>query len=72
MSATAKERRVALLGEHTSRINKLWCAIGWGVEWKLMPDQRLAFLFDGKWSVSKSYEQDYAPKLELTEPRRFA
>lgn len=67
MSLTANHRE-ALLGKYTSRINKLWCAIGWKVPWELRGD-RLWFLIDGQ-RKSKSYEQDYAPKLKLMAPRK--
>lgn len=63
-----------LLSSEISRQNKIWLAVGWGIEyrWKSgnqplkngLMDGRLEFLIDNEWLVAKSWDEDVKPFLK--------
>ena len=67
-----------LLGDDTSKPNKLWLAIGWSrdyyIEWRWQSIEqysRLQFKFsqEDQWLTAKSHEEDVLPKLKFAVKR---
>ena len=68
--------RQAILGEYSSRQNKIWLATTWKrfkpwyIEWKWAGEpyrSRMLFQFDlnGPWVEAKSFDEDILPKYKF-------
>ena len=71
-AVTREERARVLLGDGTSRCNKMHLAAGWGFEWRWEDEgpeksglmrSRMLFLVDGEWRRAKSWDEDVRPSL---------